>query len=100
MTVDRNHVLAALRAKRSEIERQYGVRLVGIVGSVARGEETAESDLDVVVDITGLPSYFGLARAEHDLEEAVGVGLPIELVLREGLQPAFRELMERDLIPL
>jgi len=100
MSIDRQHVLDVLRAKREDIAQAYGVRIVGIVGSVARGEATAQSDIDVVADICGLPSLFGLSRAERELEQAVGVGLPVDLVLREGMRPASREYMERDLVAL
>jgi hypothetical protein len=100
MTVDRERVLAALRAKREHIERQYGLRMIGIVGSVARGDATEKSDIDVIVDVTGRPTLFSLSRAERELAEAVGAGLPVELVMREEMRPASREFMERDLVAL
>jgi predicted nucleotidyltransferase len=100
MTIDRSRVLEALRSKRDEIEQRYGVRMIGIVGSVARGEAIEGSDVDVIVDVTGRPSLFSLSRAERDLAEAVGLGLPVEIVLREGMRPSGRALIERDLIPL
>ena len=100
MTVDREHVLRRLRAERDHIERQYGLRLIGLVGSVSRGEATDKSDMDVLVDITGRPTLFSLSRAERELAEAVGIGLPVELVMREGMRPSGRAIMERDLVPL
>ena len=92
MIVDRERVLSALRAQREHIEQRYGVRIIGIVGSVARGEATEESDVDVIAEIIGIPSLFDLSHAEWDLEEAVGLGLPVELVLRKGMRPVFREV--------
>ncbi len=100
MTVDREKVVAALRSKRADIERIYGMRLVGIVGSVARGDATAESDIDVFVDIVSTPTLFQIADAERELEQAVGLGLPIEFVFREDLKPGMRARIERDFIPL
>jgi predicted nucleotidyltransferase len=100
MKIDRERVLQKLREQREHIEKQYGLRMIGIVGSVARGEATDMSDVDVVVDVTGDPSLFSLSRAERHLQEAIGIGLPVELVLREGMRPASREYMERDLVPL
>jgi hypothetical protein len=63
MTVDREHILAKLREQRDHIEREYGLRLIGLVGSVARGEATETSDIDVMVDVTGRPTLFSLSRA-------------------------------------
>jgi len=97
---DREEVLRALRSERSHIERDYGLRLVGIVGSVARGEATTDSDIDVLVDILDTPSLFQIARAEEELARAVGMGLPVEFVFREDLRSAMRARMERDFVPL
>jgi predicted nucleotidyltransferase len=100
MKIDREHILTKLREQREHIEREYGLRMVGLVGSVARGEATEESDIDVIVDVTGRPTLFSLVRAEDYLAQVIGAGLPIELVFREGMRPSGRELIERDLIPL
>jgi predicted nucleotidyltransferase len=100
MTVDRERVLDVLRAKREHIERAYGLRMVGLVGSVARGEATEDSDIDVIVDVAGRPTLFSLVEAETFLAEAVGLGLPVEMVFRDSMRPSGRRLIERDLIPL
>jgi predicted nucleotidyltransferase len=100
VSFDRDKVLSALRSHRAHIERDYGMRLVGIVGSMARGEATAESDIDVLVDILETPTLFQIAEAEQELEQVVGLGLPVEFVFREDLKPAMRARMERDFIPL
>jgi predicted nucleotidyltransferase len=100
MTVDRERVIAALRAKQSDIEERFGLRLVGLVGSVARGEGNVESDIDVMVDIIRTPTLFQIAHAEEELKGAVGAGLPVEFVFREDLRPALRARIERDVIPI
>ena len=100
MTVDRDKVLKALRERREEIERRYGLRMVGIVGSVARGEATEESDIDVFVDVVRTPTLFEISRAERDVQGAAGLDMSVEFVFREDLRPAARARMERDLIPL
>ena len=100
MRVDRERVLAKLRDQREHVEREHGLRIVGIVGSVARGEATEESDIDVLVDVTGRPTLFSLSQAENELAAAVGLGLPVEIVLREGMRPRARRLIERNLILL
>jgi predicted nucleotidyltransferase len=100
MTVDREHVLAKLREQREHIEREYGLRMIGVVGSVARGEANEESDVDVFVDVIRAPSLFRMFAAERELKDAVGVGLPVEFVFRETLRPSTRARMELDLIPI
>ena len=98
--LDREKLLAALRERRAEIERHYGIRMIGIVGSVARGEATADSDVDVFVDIIRTPTLFEIARAERDVQLTAGVELPVDFVFREDLRPSLRARMERDLIAI
>jgi predicted nucleotidyltransferase len=100
MKVDREHVLAKLREQRNHIEQEYGLRMLGIIGSVARGEATLESDVDVMVDVVRAPSLFKMFDAERELRDAVGLGIPVEFVFRETLRPSMRVRMERDLVPL
>jgi len=90
MSVDREHVVAKLREQREHIEEQYGMRMIGIVGSVARGEATDASDIDVFVDIIRTPTLLQIAGAENELKEAVGVGLRVEFVFREDTRPSMR----------
>jgi predicted nucleotidyltransferase len=61
MKIDREHVLAKLREQREHIEREYGLRMIGIVGSVARGEATERSDIDIWVDMVRTPTLFQIA---------------------------------------
>jgi predicted nucleotidyltransferase len=98
--VDRSKVLEVLRVQREHIEREYGLRMVGLVGSVARGDATEESDIDVWVDMLRTPTLFQIAGAENDMADAVGTGQRVEFVLRENLRPGIRERMARDLIQL
>ena len=100
MSIDREHVLAKLREQREHIEREYGLRMIGLVGSVARGEATEASDIDVIVDVIKAPSLFRLYDAEEELKQAVGAGMPVELVFRESMRPSGRRLIERDLVLL
>lgn len=43
-------ILSAMRAHKAEINR-FGVRSMGLFGSVARGDATQDSDVDILVDL-------------------------------------------------
>jgi predicted nucleotidyltransferase len=89
-------VLDTIRARRDDIEARFGVRLIGVVGSVARGDERPESDIDVIFEVSGGTTLFKLANAQFALEDVLG--RPVDLVDREGLRPAARTFIERDLV--
>jgi predicted nucleotidyltransferase len=74
----------------------YGVRRVVLVGSLARGEFRAGSDIDIAAE--GIPDarFF---RAGADLEAAAG-GLHVDLVPLESAEPAYLADVERDGIVL
>jgi uncharacterized protein len=72
-TMNREHVLAQLRQHRQELERAGIVRLA-VFGSVARGDNTAESDIDLMGDFDrarGL-NLFDMVGLESILTEIVG----------------------------
>jgi predicted nucleotidyltransferase len=43
------------------------IRTRRVVGSVARGVERADSNVDIFAEISGRPTLFTIARAQNDL---------------------------------
>ncbi len=79
-----------LRDRRDEIVEvaaRHGARNVRVIGSVARGEDTAESDVDLLVDLDPGVGLFAIGALELELEEILGrkVDVVIARVLREGV---------------
>lgn len=79
-----------LRDRRDEIVQaaaRRGVRNVRVFGSVARGEDNAESDIDLLVDIDPDVGLFAIGALEAELEELLGrdVDVVIARALREGV---------------
>ena len=89
-------VLEIIRARRDEVEARFGIRMLGVVGSVARGEEREDSDVDIFAEKSGRPTLFTIADAQFLLESEIG--RPIDLVLREELRPAGLNYMARNLV--
>ena len=52
--------------------RPYNPQKIGIFGSVARNEETPESDIDILIKFGDVPSLFEFVRMENDLSEILG----------------------------
>lgn len=91
----------ALEKHRDEIRRiiaDYPVTNPRIFGSVARGEDTEDSDLDIVVKIAGPMSYFDLFRMEDQLSDLLGV--PTEVHTDGEFRERMRARIERDASPL
>ncbi len=48
--MDKDRIISTLLANRAELERQ-GVLHAALFGSMARGDATAESDIDIMIDM-------------------------------------------------
>jgi len=94
-----NAVRLKLAAKEPELRRR-GVRHLAVFGSIARGEDHAESDIDLAVEIEdGRP--FSLIRMEEArllLQDALG--RPVDLGEIDSFRPRVRAAFERDRIPI
>jgi predicted nucleotidyltransferase len=78
-------VLQQLAANLSRLQ-DVGVKRIGVFGSVARGDEGDESDIDVLVELAPEMKRFRNFNAVCDiLDEVLGEGY--DLVTVEGLSP-------------
>jgi predicted nucleotidyltransferase/DNA-binding XRE family transcriptional regulator len=76
----------------------YGVRLLGVFGSVARGEEGPDSDLDLLVEMPSSMSLMTLGRLTEELQSLLGVR--VELVPASDLKPGVRPQVLAELVRL
>lgn len=54
----------------------YGIVRIGIFGSVARGEQTENSDVDICVDLK-TPNLFSLVHIKEELRQLFGCDVDI-----------------------
>lgn len=76
----------------------HGMRALGVFGSVARGEATAESDIDLLIDVPTGIGLLALGRLREELSTMLEA--EIDLVPEAGLKPSVRESVMDDLVPL
>lgn len=81
-----------------EVARRYGVTNVRVFGSVARGDDRNDSDVDLLVDAPRGMTYFDLARLKHEVESLTGMSFDIHTY--SGLKTEVRNLALRDAKPL
>jgi uncharacterized protein len=76
------------------IAARHGVSRVRLFGSVARGEERHDSDIDLLIDLDddrGFGDYLGFVE---DIERLFG--RRVEAVLNRSLSPHFRPFIEAE----
>ena len=79
--------LAALCAR-------LGIRRLSVFGSVARGEERPESDLDLLAEFADGVTLLDLVRAEHELADELG--RRVDLLTPAALSPHLRDRIQRE----
>lgn len=80
------------------ILKPYKVTRAGLFGSIARGEATAKSDIDILVEIGKPIGLFEFVRLERKLEEALG--RRVDLVERSALKPRLKPYVMKDYLSL
>jgi hypothetical protein len=83
-----------LFARREEIQAvvaRHRGRRVRLFGSVARGDDTSNSDIDLLVDFEPGSSLFDLHRLTGELETILGQR--VDVISSGGLKPRDRHLL-------
>jgi len=83
----RQEILLLLEANREKI-KSFGVKEIGVFGSVARGEETESSDVDVLVELENktFDAYMSLLFFLEDLFES-----KVDLVMKGSIKPVIKD---------
>ena len=90
-----------VRAHRDAITRlgeRFGVRNIRVFGSVARGEATPDSDLDLLVDVERGHGYFDMAGFALAVEDELGVMTQVATL--RGLKLPIRDRVLREAFAL
>lgn len=86
--------IALLRGYMRDNARKYGIVSMGIFGSVARGEQKEESDIDVYVE-GELKGFFALSGIKCELEELLGCSVDI-VRLCDKMDAFLRERIRKE----
>ena len=93
--MERNLVLEMLRVHRADLNA-IGVRSLAVFGSVARGEASSESDVDILVEFHQSATFDGYMQTKFYLEDLLGC--PVDLVVRQAIKPRMLPMVEREAI--
>lgn len=93
--MDKDEIVLTLKSHTSELE-QHGVQSLALFGSVARGDFTDQSDLDILVEFNRPVGLFEFVRLKRYLEELTR--RRVDLVTPDALKPAFKRQILADLV--
>lgn len=67
--------------------RKNGVKTASVYGSYARGDATAKSDLDLLVELADGKTYLDLGGLQYELQERFSVRVDIATKLNRHFEP-------------
>jgi predicted nucleotidyltransferase len=93
----REEVIAAIR-KNADAIKAEGVTKLAIFGSRVRGDNRADSDIDVLIEVEPDASFslLNLIGVEHIIEDATG--LPAQASMRRSIPDRFAQRIADDLV--
>jgi predicted nucleotidyltransferase len=91
-----NEYLDILSQHKQQYASEYGIERIGIFGSVARGEQTDDSDVDVCIESPSM-SLFTLSGLYLNLEKILGT--PVDIIrMHKNMNPYFKQRIEKEAI--
>ena len=91
----------ALQAHRADIRRvveSHRASNARVFGSVAHGDDTDDSDLDLLIDPTPDTTLFDIGAIRYELRKLLGV--PVDVLTPKALPDKFRDTVLAEAIPV
>lgn len=91
---NRKEIIGYLKRHKEEFRKKYDISKMALFGSYARGENRADSDIDIAIE-TNLCDYFRLYELKEELEKAFEAS--IDLVrIRKQMNPSLKKRIEKE----
>lgn len=83
---NKEYILNAIRSHKQELVK-FGISSIGLFGSYVRGEESIESDIDILIEFAPEKESFDNFMAVYDYFEDLFKNEKVELVTKNSLSP-------------
>jgi hypothetical protein len=81
-----------------EVLKKYGVKRASLFGSIVRGEDTEDSDIDLLIEFEERKSLLDLVGLKLELQEILG--RKVDVITYKSIHPLLRKqiLNEQEVI--
>ena len=91
----RDQILDFLRQHKPEMRERFGVTMIGLFGSYARGDAHDGSDVDIAVELEGDRLFRKFFALEFFLKS--NLNMEIDLGIVSALKPIARERISKEI---
>ncbi len=96
MDLDRQQILNLLTDAKPFLQNRYKLQEIALFGSYARNEETAESDVDLMV-VENTKSFRDYSAMYHYVS-SLFTGKKVQMVSKNAIKPQYFERLKSDLV--
>ncbi len=97
ISITKEDILNYLELNKTDIKNRFGVIKIGLFGSFARGEQKADSDIDIAIEIEkdkkNIHNFFAFKR---ELERVFG--RDVDLGIESTLKPFVKDYIKDEII--
>lgn len=95
--ISKEEIISYLKRNKQFFKEKFGVIHIGVFGSFVRGEQSAQSDIDIIIkmekDKKNIHNFLNFKRL---LEGRLGV--KIDMGLESNIKPSIKEEIENEVI--
>jgi len=88
MNEESRKIIEKLRSLKPVLQKEMGIKRLRVFGSVARGEATPDSDVDLIADFEKVPGLIRFSAIHRDLAERIGK--KVDLMTDNSIHRALR----------
>ena len=89
-----NDILSLILKNKPNLQKKYPIKNIGIFGSVARGDQHEDSDVDILVEFEK-PIGIEFIDLANELEAILQ--RKVDLISKSGIKPKYLKIIEKDL---
>jgi predicted nucleotidyltransferase len=89
--IDSNKILFYLTSNKNRMEKEYHLVKIGLFGSIARGEQNEQSDIDLIVEFENdTPDLYTIKqRLRNEIQSRFN--LPVDICREKYIKPVFKQ---------
>ncbi len=89
-------IINKLRSLKPVLKEKFGIEEFAIFGSVARGDDKKESDIDIAIIKAEKKNYFDLLEVKYFLMKHLKKN--IDIGYYDAIRPVFKKFIKKDMI--
>lgn len=94
--MSKEEIIEKINLQLPMLKSRYGVKRIGVFGSVARDEAEKKSDIDIAVEFESPTGFFEFIRLEKFLSDLLSER--VDLITFKAIKPVIKDDILREMI--